>query len=113
MESIHSFEAFLERTGQFGPYQWRHYFLAAGNWVPGSFLTFSSVFANMRPHWKPPGAPADTPANTGPLPCGRVPAAYEIVDAWETVAGKWALVCDDAWKSTTLDVLFFVGGYDV
>ena len=99
-----SFEGFLERSGQFGPYQWRHYALAAGNWVPAAFLTWSSVFANMRPHWRLVNSPADTPPETGPLPCD-LSDSYVIVDAWQSVAGEWALVCGDAWKSTMLDEL--------
>lgn len=103
-----TFEGFLERSGQFGPYQWRHYTLAAGNWIPAAFLTWSSVFANMRPHWRLASLPADTPPETGPLPCD-LPDSYVIVDAWQSVAGEWALVCGDAWKSTMLDEFFFVG----
>ena len=103
-----SFEGFLERSGQFGPYQWRHYALAAGNWIPAAFLTWSSVFANMRPHWRLVTSPGDAPPETGPLPCDS-PGSYVIVDAWQSVAGEWGLVCGDAWKSTLLDEFFFVG----
>ena len=98
-------------VGENGKAQLRHFLLSSMAWVPAVMLTLMSVFTERTPEWR-----CTSDDNTL---CGIGGNVTDICslgdDDWEwesksaSVVSEWDLVCNDAWKVTFADSMFFVG----
>lgn len=102
-----SIDAYFTAIGELGFYQKRHFLLVGSGWIALAAGVLSMVFTNRRPHWRYPGGDVQT----SELPCAEMAMgqAVELVNAWHSTTGEFNLFCDNGWKATMLDSLFFVG----
>ena len=98
-------------VGENGKAQLRHFLLSSMAWVPAVMLTLMSVFTERTPEWR-----CTSDDNTLCGVGGNVTDICSLGDddwEWESksasVVSEWDLVCNDAWKVSFADSMFFVG----
>ena len=94
-------------VGGVGRAQVRHFMLASVAWVPAAFLTLMSVFTERNPAWRC--------TSISPDGCGDNDICDLRDDEWEwvskpaSIVSEWNLICDEQWKVSASDSMFFLG----
>jgi MFS family permease len=98
-------------VGENGRAQIRHFLISSAAWLPAAFLTLMTVFTARMPAWRCTTLDGCTDESSGELKdiCELEATEWEWVSKTVSIVSEWNLVCDEEWKTSAADSIFFVG----
>lgn len=94
-------------SGEFGPWQLRHFSLVSLAWALDAFHTMVTLFADREPAWRFVDGPGRT--GSGEV-CGLRPGSWEWVEgSGASTVAEWGLVCGEKYKVGLVQSAFFAG----
>ncbi|XP_076899244.1 organic cation/carnitine transporter 4-like [Bidens hawaiensis] len=108
LEMLSTDQMLSKYCGEFGFWQYKHFFLTSMAWVPDAFHTMVMIFSDRELDWTcDPGSGCVWDSDKSK--CGLEPGSWRWAsDGWSTVA-EWGLVCGQKYKVGLVQALFFVG----
>ena len=97
-------------VGENGRAQIRHFLISSAAWLPAAFLTLMTVFTARMPAWRCTTLDGCTDESSGELKdiCELEATEWEWVSKTASIVSEWNLVCDEEWKTSAADSIFFV-----
>ncbi|XP_008806791.1 organic cation/carnitine transporter 4-like [Phoenix dactylifera] len=98
-------EMLQKYSGEFGPWQLRHFALVSLAWALDAFHTMVTIFADREPAWRCTG-----PACSDVDVCQLEPGSWEWIGGREvSTVAEWGLVCGNKYKIGLVQSAFFAG----
>ncbi|EHA8591614.1 Organic cation/carnitine transporter 4 [Cocos nucifera] len=99
-------EMLQKYSGEFGPWQLRHFALVSLAWAIDAFHTMVTIFADREPAWRCTGPACSVDVDV----CQLEPGSWEWIGGREvSTVAEWGLVCGNKYKIGLVQSAFFAG----